>query len=322
MTNRKIDETALASWLRTAGRELVRVQPLSGDVSPRRYARVELADGGGAIVASYAGDMEDACRRFEATTNLLQSADVRVPEILESDCARGLMLLEDAGSTSLFDLHTPLLARLPLFERAIELIRRISLLPTDQVDRLNPPLDRQLLRSELQQTVDLFLEPRGLLGDSSERQALESALDQLCKALAQREPKPCHRDFMARNLMATDTGDLIVLDHQDLRLGPPEYDLASLLNDSFFPPPEVEVQLLADTLTSDPERLGYHRAAVQRTLKAVGTFAAFAVRGSERHLPLIPPTLARTLHHLRQVPEMAPLAGLLERRWGPELGDE
>nr|HPK65586.1 phosphotransferase [Thermoanaerobaculia bacterium] len=57
----------------------------------------------------------------------------------------------------------------------------------------------------------------------------------------------CHRDYMVRNLLPVGDGEVAavgVIDHQDLRLGPPWYDLASLCNDSLFPPPElVEVWL-------------------------------------------------------------------------------
>jgi aminoglycoside/choline kinase family phosphotransferase len=111
-----------------------------------------------------------------------------------------------------------------------------------------------------------------------------------------------------------------VLDHQDLRLGPPAYDLASLLNDTLFPPPAVEAELLRRAAPSAAARERYHRAAAQRTLKAVGTYAAFARRGMERHLPLISPTLGRGLAHLARTPEGAPLAPDLERLWRPVLG--
>jgi aminoglycoside/choline kinase family phosphotransferase len=130
---------------------------------------------------------------------------------------------------------------------------------------------------------------------------------------------------MARNLVprprprpaaSGDEAALVVLDHQDLRLGPPGYDLASLLNDSLFPPAELEEGWLARVLPpGEAPRLAYHRAAAQRTLKAVGTFAAFARRGSDRHLPLIPPTLERALYHLGRLPEGRKLAPELERRW-------
>jgi aminoglycoside/choline kinase family phosphotransferase len=103
-----------------------------------------------------------------------------------------------------------------------------------------------------------------------------------------------------------------VLDHQDLRLGPPGYDLASLLNDSLFPPPEI-----ADPLrrVAGVDERAYRLAAVQRTLKAVGTFAAFAARGSPQHLPLVGPTLRRCLENLQALPEGWGLATRLRRLW-------
>jgi aminoglycoside/choline kinase family phosphotransferase len=134
---------------------------------------------------------------------------------------------------------------------------------------------------------------------------------------------------MSRNLMPLDDqGGLAVLDHQDLRLGPAFYDLASLLNDTLFPPPEIEEELLATALpnlqaqtgeTARTARSEYHRAAAQRTLKAVGTYTSFSLRGADRHLPLIGPTLSRCLDHLARIPEGEALAEDLGHLWRPVL---
>src|SRR4029077_1128026 len=93
------------------------------------------------------------------------------------------------------------------------------------------------LARELAQTWELFLEPHGLVADGALAASLRAALEALCAGLGDEPPVPCHRDFMVRNLMPRPEGGLVVLDHQDLRLGPPLYDLASLLNDTPFPPP-------------------------------------------------------------------------------------
>ena len=126
----------------------------------------------------------------------------------------------------------------------------------------------------------------------------------------------CSSDL--RNLMLHD-GSLYIIDFQDARMGPDTYDLASLLNDTLFPPPAVERQLVEAAFPDAAARLRYHRAAAQRTLKAVGTYAAFAQRGWPRHLPLIAPTLRRFLHHFGSVPEGERLAAGLERSWSQVL---
>jgi hypothetical protein len=95
--------------------------------------------------------------------------------------------------------------------------------------------------------------------------------------------------------------------------------VASLLNDTLFPPPEAEASLLASVLSSPADRERYHRAAAQRTLKAVGTYASFARRGATRHLPLIAPTLARFVSHFSRLAEGGPLAARLARAWSRAL---
>ncbi|HTQ78650.1 MAG TPA: phosphotransferase, partial [Thermoanaerobaculia bacterium] len=175
---------------------------------------------------------------------------------------------------------------------------------------------------ELRQTWDLFLVPQGLTGEGGEEAALSQLLAEICRRLAADPPVPCHRDYMSRNLMplhGEPEPRVAVLDHQDLRLGPPAYDLASLLNDTLFPTPEVEEALLSAWAKTEEERLRYHRAAAQRTLKAVGTYAAFAQRGATRHLPLIPRTLGRCLGHLERLPEAEALHPLLSHLWLPAL---
>lgn len=312
-------QDALDAWLASVGFGHHEARPLSGDVSPRRYARLVREDGSSAILATYPPEVRSVCPRFLHTTELLTRAGVPVPRVLASDCDEGWMLVEDLGLQTLgeWGQDRPWSELTPWFERGLDLADRIARLPVEGLADLNPVLGRELLRKELAQTWDLFLEPRGLTGDASLTRALSEALDAICANLGAETPVPCHRDFMVRNLMPLPDGELVVLDHQDLRFGPPAYDLASLLNDTLFPPPEVEAALLGRHPV-DPVR--YHRAAAQRTLKAIGTYASFARRGADRHLPLVPPTLARCLEHLSRVPESADLAAGLARAWAPVLG--
>jgi aminoglycoside/choline kinase family phosphotransferase len=312
------EEAVVRTWLSRGGYAVATFEPLSGDVSPRRYTRVQFADGSGAILASYPPEIADVCNRFQRTTELLAEAGVRVPRILTADCAAGFMLLEDLGRETLGDRRElPWSDNARYFATAQRLARRIAKLPADRVAPLSPVLDGEILRRELAQTWEHFLEPNGLVADSALAADLHAVLDELCAKIEVDPQVPCHRDFMARNLIPLAGGEVAVLDHQDLRLGPPLYDLASLFNDTVFPPAEAEDELLNRALPES--RTGFHRTAAQRTLKAVGTYASFARRGATRHLPLIAPTLASCLRHMGEVPETHALVGDLARAWSTVL---
>jgi N-acetylmuramate 1-kinase len=295
------------------------IQPLTGDISPRRYFRVVLADGATAILANYPAEVRPACGRFLRTSAILEGAGVRVPRVLAGDCEEGWMLVEDLGLRTLgeWGRGRPWSETAGFFASALEIAERIARLPPAQLAGLNPVLDEELLARELAQTWDFFLEPQGLVSDAGLAADLRAALAALCAALGDEPPVPCHRDFMVRNLMPLPDGTLAVLDHQDLRLGPPLYDIASLFNDTLFPPAEAEEEMLAAVAGSGPDRVRYHRAAAQRTLKAVGTFAKFAHLGSDRHLPLIGPTLAQFVKHFARIPEGSAIAARLRAAWSP-----
>jgi N-acetylmuramate 1-kinase len=302
--------------LAARGLELSGWQPLAGDVSPRHYFRVVIDGTVGAILALYSSEIRPICARFQATAELLAGAGVRGPKIFAADCDGGWMLLEDAGPRTLAEREDLTWAlRLPYYEEALRLIERIAVLPAEHVAELNPPLGAELLERELLQTWDLFFVPRGLVADDGFAAELRQLFASLCAAVGAGPLVPCHRDFMARNLVPLETseaGALVVLDHQDLRLGPAAYDVASLLNDTLFPPPELEGHLLALAgWEAGDRRLAYHRAAAQRTLKAIGTYVSFANRGADRHLPLVGPTFERALAHLSRLPEAADVAARL-----------
>lgn len=305
----------LVDWL--AGRSVpgARVERLQGDVSPRRYFRVHLAQGGTRVLAFYPPSEHATCQRFVLTTALLEGAGVPVPSILEVDSDAGLVLLEDLGPLTLYDRRGESWEELlPYYRRALEHRRRLLALPVEEVARLCPRLDGAALRRELDSSVERLLLPAGFLPDPGVAGSLFALLDRLGRELERDPVAPCHRDFMARNLVPRGE-ELVVIDHQDLRLGPRAYDLASLLDDSLFPPAAVKEALLAGELPGARERDEYHRAAAQRTLKAAGTFGSFARRGFPRHLPLVEPTLEAALFHLSRLEGGAEVAAALAPVW-------
>lgn len=309
---------AILETLEAAGWKVASTEALAGDVGRRRYLRLGLAGrrdpaSSSAVLALYPPEERSACHRFERTSELLRGVGVRVPEILVRDCDRGWMLLEDLGPDTLYRRFygrpEPWHQLAHWYRRAMAVAARISSLPPERVATLSPPLDGAGLARELEQTWEAFLAPRGLSRDEGSGKGLARVLEGLCRRLG-RDLVPCHRDFMVRNLVPLDgekspggAPELAVIDHQDLRLGPRFYDLASLLNDSLFPPAELEAALVREVAAHSGRGdsglpPAYLRAVVQRTLKAVGTFARHGA-----HLELIRPTYRRALEKLGALPE-------------------
>ena len=116
---------------------------------------------------------------------------------------------------------------------------------------------------------------------------------------------------------------LFTIDFQDARMGPVLYDLASLAFDSYVALDDGARDYLIHSywetcghrLFSDKEE--YERAlratAIQRNLKAIGTFAyQKAVRGAERYLVSIPHTARMVQGHLENRRDLARLHASLE----------
>jgi aminoglycoside/choline kinase family phosphotransferase len=321
MPQSEIDHDELRRWLRaTLGFSLgeISIEPLAGDVSTRRYYRVRSSDER-AVVAWYPEDLRGVALRFERSTELLERAGIRVPAIRLVDRERGLMLLEDVGSATLFDWRDRPWESIEPWLRAAHraALRLRDIDPAEVAVGLLPPLDAAALERELAMTWDVFLLPSGLVGDDALSRRLRSQLGALCAALQASGMVPCHRDLMARNLVPIEaSGEVVLLDHQDLRLGPSTYDAASLFNDSLYPAEERVETMVGGAIYRSG---AYHRAVAQRSLKIVGTFASFARRGQPRHLPLIPISLRRGLDHLAALPETTSLAADLERKWAKAL---
>jgi aminoglycoside/choline kinase family phosphotransferase len=305
-------------WLESLGHEVDSLEALAGDVSVRRYIRVGIAASSTttptAIVAVYPEALRDTARRFERSSGLLATVGVRTPRILATATDQRFMLVEDLGRRTLFDAGPEPWDRLAAaLAEAVEISRAIETLPVHTVSELNPPLDGALLCRELRMTWELYLEPKGLTGTGAFERRLWGALEALCERLEADGLVPCHRDFMARNLVPVEgSGDIAVIDHQDLRLGPRGYDLASLTNDSFFLSDRRAAAVLG---TSVVDSGAYRRSAAQRLLKIAGTFVSFARRGSDRYLRFVPLCLERFAHHFGELEESSEVGEELAERW-------
>ena len=156
--------------------------------------------------------------------------------------------------------------------------------------------------------VDEFCD--SLLG-SLARKELSEAFTPLCESLAAEKLYFTHRDYHSRNLMF-DQDRLVLIDFQDARMGPCQYDLVSLLKDSYVKIDDALAEELIDFYIQlkekeegqrvDRERFDriFYEMSIQRNLKAVGTFAYQSVKkNNNRYEDFIAPTLGYVRKALR-----------------------
>ena len=129
--------------------------------------------------------------------------------------------------------------------------------------------------------------------DPGDRQSLDHLFFWLASLMDREEKVFTHRDYHSRNLICHE-GALKILDFQDARMGPPQYDVASLLRDSYVVLEDPLRESLVEYYLSrreartgkkiDRSRFRYvlDMTSLQRNLKAVGTFAYQAVERKTR----------------------------------------
>jgi hypothetical protein len=121
-------------------------------------------------------------------------------------------------------------------------------------------------------------------------------------------------------------GEVAVIDFQDALLAPPQYDLASLLNDretDRVVRPDLEERLLQYYRQKHGEMGGgeigsgdffedYLLSALQRDFKVVGRFHYLdRVKGKPGYKKFVPPTLRRLKRNLQRLPRLGKLIPLL-----------
>src|SRR6185437_14439002 len=88
-----------------------------------------------------------------------------------------------------------------------------------------------------------FLEKVGGINlNERDQNVLQNEFLRLCDILDKQPKFVCHRDYHSRNLMLK-LGRIYVIDFQDARLGPIQYDLVSLVHDSYV---NLSVESIAD----------------------------------------------------------------------------
>jgi N-acetylmuramate 1-kinase len=308
----------LRAWLKghTAryALELDTLVPASSDASFRRYFRLagkaQEGENTGTLIAVDAPPPEK-CREFAQIAQLLDTAGVHVPRVLEVDFDAGFMLVTDLGTASYLSALTeaqqasqqaaqhggdPRRAR-TLMRDALDALIRWQLSSREDV---LPPFDEAFLRREMELLPEWFIGRHlGREIDEKTRGVLDRTFALLI-ASARTQPQVFMlRDFMPRNLMVAPAPNPVnpgVLDFQDAVYGPITYDVASLLRDAFIGwDEEFELDCFVyywerakkAGLPVDPDFGEFYRQlewmGLQRHIKVLGLFCRINYRDSKPH---------------------------------------
>ena len=312
------------------------MQPLAGDASERSYYRLRPGGGQPSLIlmqlpAADPGQGDLFCRQQE----LFRSAGLPVPAIYCHEPRRGIILLQDCGDLSLQRLvrQRGVQRCRDYYRQAIDWLLKLQA-ATFTLERNYPAFafafDAAKFYSELEFFLLNMVEGwRRQRIAPSDRRRIQEDFRRLAEILAAQPRYLTHRDYHSRNLMVVGER-LSILDFQDARLGPCQYDLASLLLDSYVEIPdkmleELKAYYLAQRARYEmlPPIQNFEQifllSAIQRQLKALGTFAFQALhRDNRSYLPYLAPTLRRLRRAFRRCPQFI-LLGELLGRYLPEL---
>jgi aminoglycoside/choline kinase family phosphotransferase len=164
-----------------------------------------------------------------------------------------------------------------------------------------------------------------------------AVLTNICERLHAEPKRIAHRDYHSRNLMIK-FDEIRVIDFQDARLGAVQYDLVSLLRDSYVDMKDEMIDLLlkdylqkakdqstdqfSKSFSNEHFLQIFELQTIQRCFKACGSFASFYVqRNDTRYLKYLTHTLRRVMKALHHFPEYKIFSdilidsGALERKY-------
>ncbi|WP_089719460.1 aminoglycoside phosphotransferase family protein [Candidatus Entotheonella palauensis] len=330
-------------WLSTLFPEAqatLSVSPLTADASTRRYFRVQWRPSGtgraiSRVIMVCDPWLETETPDFITVARHLAASGVRVPAIEGMIPASGWMCLEDFGDRALADAWRDAAKpeRLVWGQRALDAVVRMHTTATQHYDAACPAFhlafDVPKLLSELQHfrlhAIEGLWQQQELTDD--ERDVFDAACHPLCAHLEAQPQYFCHRDYHGWNIMAQDK-TVGILDFQDARMGPQPYDVVSLLVDRRTPSllgrdvSTALVQYYLDRFEAESgqrvDRAAFDElfelVAVQRCIKAIGTFAAMhMIYGRSQYLPYIEPTLTYLRPLVQRHAMLASLEAVLYR---------
>ncbi|PKA27900.1 serine/threonine protein kinase [Leptospira sp. mixed culture ATI2-C-A1] len=249
------------------------ITPLQEEASSRRYFHISTSKDKEEVVCIDETVNED----FIVLSQFLSENGIHVPKIFESNTNLGIICMSFEGKLDYSSYH--LTEYQNHFTNLIELILKLQ--------SLDPPgfvktrkFDTEKLSFETNLTIEKFNAFKEIykIKTSFSNEAL-AFIEETVGYLNQYPINVfTHRDFHCRNLLRSPNSDYVLIDYQDARMGVPQYDLASILYDAYYPlPREFRMKMLKyfeerNIDQSKKFKDTFYLQALQRSFKALGTY--------------------------------------------------
>lgn len=306
------------------------LEPMATDGSTRLFWRIHLEATGESLVIMANPPTTDFLRAENQAYLLigqhLREKGISVPKILARNFLRGLFIMTDLGDQHLQSVVKQGEDPVSIYETVLEELIRLHLEARSGFDPQwccqTPKYDTYVMRTyESDYFKKAFL--IDYLGLKRDWSILTPDFDYLAQKASQAKADyVIHRDIQSRNILIK-KGKIGFVDWQGARLGPPAYDLASLLIDPYVDLNESTAQELFDQYVKAMESLDhplaedlkryYHYIAIQRNLQILGAFAFLTKeRGKSTFSQYIGPSVARLYELLEKLgdTQLANLQGL------------
>jgi aminoglycoside/choline kinase family phosphotransferase len=285
----------------------LRIKPLKGDGSDRRVYRL-LAGRRTFICVSHPKGRKGSPSENDSFCYIaghLRARGLPSPWVYAFDPRSGLFLIQDFGDFSLESLikkiKGPKLIK-RVYETILKMLIKIQIDGTENFDSrycYDTPFynGRFSWKRESKYFLGAFL--KGYLKWKKIPPAAEKELKVLAQAVDEEKNRWfLYRDFQSRNIMIW-SGGIGLIDFQAARIGPPQYDLASLLIDPYVSLSDkiqddlldFYLEHLSGRMPIQPEafRKNYEIIAFQRNLQILAAFAFLSqVKGKtyfEKYIP-------------------------------------
>jgi aminoglycoside/choline kinase family phosphotransferase len=303
---------------------------LAGRAASQRYF-VRIRHGGTPYILIVWDSRDEDWGRFLAIGHDRPVTGTLLPVIYAADPRHGLILEEDLGTVTLksFCMNSAT-DRAAIVARYHETLDALRIWQLPQVGH-HPVIAARSMDIETfmwetayfaRYCVTDYCGCEALLGPDWEAERTRLAGE--CAALS---PTAIHRDFQSENVMLH-KGGVRFVDFQGARLGPPQYDVASLLFDPYNT--RIDAPMLNELYLYYCERnsvtatdlRSLHLCAAQRLMQALGAYGNLSLhKGKEWYREYIPTALGRLDGVMEQLEGFPAIAGVV-RRCCEEAGGE